>query len=85
VEGFGLRHGNRATQVACGDGYTLVLNERRDMFSFGKSAHGRLGLGPIKGELISEPTLIAGGALEGEKVMQISAGCRHAACVTGKN
>lgn len=81
VEGFGFRHGNRAVQVACGDGYTLVLNERKDLFSFGKTAHGRLGLGPVKGESVSEPTLV-GGALEGEKVAMVAAGCRHASCVT---
>ena len=33
VEGFG--QGNRAVQVSCGDSFTLVLNERNQLFSFG--------------------------------------------------
>ena len=36
---------NKAIKVACGDNYTLVLNEKGEVYSFGKAANGRLGLG----------------------------------------
>ena len=44
--------------MSCGDSFTLVLNDRNDIFSFGKSSHGRLGVGPIDEENLHEPTLI---------------------------
>ena len=59
-----------------------MLNDRNDIFSFGKSSHGRLGVGPIDEENLYEPTLID--TIKDERVVQIAAGCRHAACVTGK-
>jgi alpha-tubulin suppressor-like RCC1 family protein len=91
---FGLN--NRATQVSCGDSFTLVLNEKHQLFSFGKSSHGRLGIGNpnlkdqditgngngnIAGDCINEPEKVE--AVKNEKVVQISAGCRHSACITG--
>lgn len=45
VQGFGLKYNNRALQVSCGDAFTLVLNEKNELYSFGKLSHGRLGLG----------------------------------------
>jgi hypothetical protein len=75
----------------------LVLNERHQVHAFGKVSHGRLGLGngtknqsksnagkeeSGQGEVVSEPILID--SLKNEKVVSISAGCRHAGCVTGK-
>jgi alpha-tubulin suppressor-like RCC1 family protein len=79
VEGFG--QGNRAVQVSCGDSFTLVLNERNQLFSFGKTSHGRLGLGGnLKSESQHQPTLLD--SMGSERVVQLSAGCRHAACVT---
>ena len=68
--------------MACGDSFTLVLTEQHQLYSFGKVSHGRLGLGAGKtGEdWVGEPQQV--GSLKNEKVVQISAGCRHAACVT---
>lgn len=82
VEGFGNRYDNKAIQVSCGDSYTLVLTEKHKIYSFGKASHGRLGFKATQ-DYVSEPTLID--SLKDEKIVQISAGCRHAACVTGKN
>jgi len=31
--------------VSCGDNFTLVLNEKGQVYSFGKGSHGRLGQG----------------------------------------
>ena len=45
VAGFGPE--NRAVQVACGENFTLVLNEKGRVFSFGKSTYHRLGLSEI--------------------------------------
>jgi len=60
-----------------------VLNDKNEIFSFGKTTHGRLGFPQSMAvENVHEPTLLE--SLSNEKVVQISAGCRHAACVTGK-
>ena len=48
------------------------------MFSFGKGTHGRLGNGNDGN--VYEPMLVKG--LQGERVVAISAGCRHAGAVT---
>jgi alpha-tubulin suppressor-like RCC1 family protein len=57
VEGFG--QGNRAVQVSCGDSFTLVLNEKNQLFSFGKTTHGRLGIGNnLKKEFQHIPTML---------------------------
>ena len=79
---------NRTVQVACGDAFTLVLNEKSQVYSFGKLSHGRLGLGQSKpladdgnNDFLPEPRLID--SLTNEKIVQISAGCRHAAAVSG--
>ena len=70
--------------VSCGDAFTLILTEKKQVYSFGKGTHGRLGIGERAGdqENACEPALVE--TLKNEKVVQISAGCRHAACVTGK-
>jgi len=80
---FGPHH--KAVQAACGDSFTLVLDDQGKVYAFGKGAHGKLGIGQMKGEggeLVGEPIQLD--ALKGEKVVQISAGCRHSACTTGK-
>ncbi|CDW87540.1 kinesin motor domain containing protein [Stylonychia lemnae] len=96
VSAFGYQ--NKAVMVSCGDAFTIVLNEGNQIYAFGKLSHGRLGLGSLpkhslkSGGLnpdnsqsegvdhVSEPTIIH--TLINEKVLQISAGCRHAACIT---
>eukprot|EP00347_Sterkiella_histriomuscorum_P016506 403352920 len=97
---------NKATQVSCGDAFTIVLNERNEVYAFGKLSHGRLGVGNGQNlnqqktnqlkqsiqnqtyqstegsnDCIAEPQLLQS-LSQSEKVVQISAGCRHAACVT---
>jgi len=38
-------------QVACGDNFSLILNEAGDVFSFGSPEHGQLGLGSEQKEI----------------------------------
>ena len=66
---------NKASMVACGDAFTLVLNSQGEVFSFGKAAHGRTGQG-LPGEVheLSRVKI-------SDCVKSISAGCRHAAAV----
>lgn len=67
-----------ATIIQCGDCYTLVLSSSGYIHAFGKGTHGRLGLGNDLNTY--EPTMIQD--LANEKVVSISAGCRHAGAVT---
>jgi len=67
-----------AASIKCGDCYTLVLESNGHLYSFGKGTHGRLGLGNDLNTY--EPTLIQ--ELVPEKIVSISAGCRHAGAVT---
>ena len=67
---------NKATMVACGDAFTLVLTDKGEVHSFGKAAHGRTGQGSM-GE-VHETGLVK----IQETVKFIDAGCRHAAAVT---
>jgi alpha-tubulin suppressor-like RCC1 family protein len=53
---FNINH--KAVQVACGDSFTLVLSEKNQVYSFGKSTHGRLGTGATQLPSTYEPTLI---------------------------
>jgi len=74
---------NKAIGVSCGDNYTIVLNDKNQVYSFGKPSYYRLGQGEIsKDENIYEPTLME--SLKNEKIVDISAGCRHGACINGK-
>lgn len=66
---------NKAEMAACGDAFTLVMNWRGEVFSFGKGAHGRTGRGSTKE--IYEVGLVK----INEAVKSISAGCRHASAV----
>jgi centromeric protein E len=76
VDEFGAKR--RAVSVSCGDSFTLVLDEFQQVYSFGKGSNGRLGLGSSQDA--SKPTLVKG--LSSERVVQISAGCRHSGAVT---
>lgn len=37
-----------AVKIGCGDGYSAVLNNKNELFTFGKGSFGRLGLGRTK-------------------------------------
>jgi len=75
---------NPALQVRCGDAFCLVLASSQKVFSFGKGTHGKLGIGPevtnLPEQCIHEPVQVKGLS----KIVDISAGCRHAAAINGK-
>ena len=70
--------GQLARRVSCGDSYTLVLDERGQVFAFGKGSHGRLGL--ISDNNSNEPRQLD--TLKHVRIEHISAGCRHSAAVS---
>ena len=78
LEGFGPFH--KAVKVSCGDSFTLVLDYTHKLYSFGKGSHGRLG--HDNDNDLTQPALVQ--ALAFKNVLSLSAGCRHAACYTGK-
>ncbi|CAD8049518.1 unnamed protein product [Paramecium sonneborni] len=69
-----FNHTNRASQIQCGDSFTLVLNTKGIIYAFGKGSFKRLGLSTT--DNIYEPTPLP---IEGH---QIVAGCRHACSIT---
>jgi len=70
--------------VACGEGFTAVVREQGDLWTFGNGEHGRLGLGTVADQLL--PALVGGAdeVFDGEGVVMVAAGLRHTACVTAK-
>lgn len=76
VEEFG--HKRRAVSVSCGDSFTLVLDEFQQVYSFGKGSHGRLGHGSDE----DRPKPVVLKSLSSERIVQVSAGCRHSGAVT---
>ena len=76
----------RAVQVCCVvtshsniDGHTLALSTTGQVYSWGYSDYGALGLGNVKS--VHEPTLVTSLS---NKVKAISVGHRHSAAVTSK-
>lgn len=63
--------------VACGQDYTVALTKEGWLFSFGKGKTGVLGLASLK--KANQPTLVEG--LKEKKVVDMSAGWKHFACL----
>ena len=72
--------------VACGEGegFTALVAERGDLWAFGKTDCGQLGLGTDAYQL--QPVFVVGAdkVFDGEAVVMVSAGTKHTACVTAK-
>jgi len=73
---FGDDHSVQASEISCGDAFSLVLDESGRIWVFGKGTHGRLGVG--NDENVGEPKLIQGV----ENIRTVSAGCRHSAAIS---
>ena len=67
----------KIVDVVCGLDYTLAVDEEGRMYSFGNGGTGVLGQGSIKN--LNQPAVME--AFEGNKVVQVSAGWKHAACL----
>jgi len=70
---------NRAVMVACGERYSLVLNDKKLVYSFGDPSDGCLGYDE-KDKAVFEPRIVE--SLADKNVKFITAGPRHAACLT---
>jgi len=70
--------------VACGEGFTAMVMEKGNLWSFGKGEDGRLGLGSDADQLL--PAFVGGAdeMFDGEAVVMVAAGHQHTACVTEK-
>jgi len=70
--------------VACGEGFTAVVMEKGDLWSFGQGMYGQLGLGTHARQTL--PALVGGAdeVFDGEAVVVVAAGRMHTACVTAK-
>lgn len=69
----------RIVDVACGQNYTLALDEDGRVYSFGKGKTGVLGLASTK---VSAFPILVEGIPEDEKVVFMSCGYAHVACKT---
>ena len=67
----------KVADVACGQDYTLAISKDGKLFSFGVGKTGVLGQGNIRRS--NQPAGIK--ALDGKKIVQVSAGWKHAACL----
>jgi len=67
----------RVIDVACGQDYTLAVGEDGKLYSFGLGQKGVLGLGSVR--RANQATWME--ALDGKRVLQVSAGYKHAACL----
>lgn len=67
----------KITDVACGQDYTLALDEQGRVYSFGAGKTGVLGQASTK--QCNQAVLVE--ALAEEKVVTLSAGWKHAACL----
>lgn len=67
----------KVVDVACGEDYTLAVGEDGKLYSFGEGRHGGLGQGSMR--RTNDATLME--SLQGKRVLQISAGWKHAACL----
>ena len=68
----------RIVRLACGWDHCLALDNKGLVRSWGSGQNGKLGRG--NEESVSAPSVIA--ALEGLKIISISAGCEHSAAIT---
>ncbi|KAL3765189.1 hypothetical protein ACHAWU_010380 [Discostella pseudostelligera] len=69
----------RIVDVACGQNYTLALDEEGRVYSVGKGKTGVLGLASTK---VSAFPILVEGIPEDEKVVSMSCGWAHVACTT---
>eukprot|EP00277_Geminigera_cryophila_P047295 CAMPEP_0173075624 /NCGR_PEP_ID=MMETSP1102-20130122/11796_1 /TAXON_ID=49646 /ORGANISM="Geminigera sp., Strain Caron Lab Isolate" /LENGTH=461 /DNA_ID=CAMNT_0013945065 /DNA_START=123 /DNA_END=1508 /DNA_ORIENTATION=+ len=70
--------------VACGEGFTAVVMEKGDLWSFGEGESGELGLGTATDQLLPASVGVADDLFDGETVVMVAAGTGHTACVTAK-
>jgi len=69
AENFGSN--NKATTVACGEKFTLILNDQNKVFSFGDATDGCLGWETLEGaKTIYTPKIVS--KLEEEKKLLVS-------------
>jgi alpha-tubulin suppressor-like RCC1 family protein len=67
----------KIVDVVCGQDYTLAIDENGHMYSFGKGKTGVLGQGSLR--RLNQAAIME--AFEKKKIVQASAGWKHAACL----
>jgi alpha-tubulin suppressor-like RCC1 family protein len=73
----GAMAGKKALAVACGELFTMALTEEGEIVAWGSNTSGELGIGTTVASL--SPVLVGqGSALQGKRIVNISAGTNHA-------
>jgi hypothetical protein len=70
--------GSKAIQVECGAYHTIVLTAEKEVFTWGKGAHGRLGHGSEENEVL--PRRVE--SLRKLNIVSVAAGYDHSAAVS---
>lgn len=73
------------SDIAQGHAFTLALSEEGIVYAWGRNDKGQMGDGGgllVDMYALESSPVVVGGALEGQKVVKISAGNAHCACVT---
>jgi len=70
--------------VTCGHGFTVVVVENGDLWSFGKGTCGQLGLGTDADHVLPALMGVDDEVYDGEAVVMVAAANRHIACTTTK-
>ena len=69
-------------KAAAGDSHSMLLSTTGEVYSFGSSEFGKLGLGQLKSSVqVNSPTLIP----ELKNIFQISCGENHSLAINNKN
>ena len=66
----------KIVDVACGENYSLALDEKGQIYSWGKGKTGVLGQGSVT--KLNQAQLVE--ALEEKKITSVNAGWQHVAC-----
>eukprot|EP00048_Salpingoeca_helianthica_P020525 m.6991 g.6991 ORF g.6991 m.6991 type:complete len:627 (-) comp4923_c0_seq1:23-1903(-) len=74
-----IKGAKRITHVACGYYHTVCSSDRDDVFTFGETDGGKLGLGDSKQEFIGTPTKVA--HIEG-RIVAMACGSNHTVVIT---
>lgn len=66
--------------VACGRGFTVIVNHNAEVLSFGNNDTGQLGLGHRISQQV--PVHVGGSEVFGEDVLDVAVGMGHTGCLT---
>eukprot|EP00300_Choanocystis_sp_HF-7_P023930 c25324_g1_i1.p1 GENE.c25324_g1_i1~~c25324_g1_i1.p1 ORF type:complete len:662 (+),score=114.62 c25324_g1_i1:30-2015(+) len=80
-------NGERVIEIACGENHTLILTEDRNVYAFGQSSYGRLGLDVNSDEIVrvNDPVQLPSltkESLQNDPICHITAGGKSSFAIT---